>query len=43
MSNPGQFMNYQYLMYNNPQANIAYQSLATSQQDEPQPQEVNNQ
>ena len=43
MSNPGQYLNYQYLMYNNNQMNLGYPSLSTNPQDEPQPLEVNNQ
>jgi len=42
MSNPGQFVNYQYLMYNTPQTNVAYPSLATTQQEEQPPVEINN-
>lgn len=43
MSNPGQYLNYQYLVYNNPQVNIAYPSLATNQPEEPRTHEISNQ
>lgn len=43
MTNPGQYLNYQYLMYNNSQMNLGYPSLSTNPQEEPQPLEVNNQ
>jgi len=35
MSNPGQYVNYQYLMYNNPQVNLTYPSLSSTTQEDP--------
>jgi hypothetical protein len=43
MTNPGQYINYQYLMYPNQQINMNYPSLALNQPDETQHHEVNDQ
>ena len=41
MSNPGQFLNYQYLIYNNSQS--GYPSLSANPQEEPQTSPLTNQ